>query len=111
MEVSNNKTKPPRRRVRTEQEIFALMEKLESGPGIKISAFCKQQHISGATFYNWQKLYRNHKKAKSSPKGFLPVTILRDVPVTSNTAALFAEVKGIRLYQSVSADYLKSLLV
>jgi hypothetical protein len=111
MEASTNNTKPARRPVRTEQEIYALMEKQESGQGITSVAFCKQQHISGATFYNWKKRYRNHKKAMVSPKGFLPVTIVRDAPVTGNTAALFAEVKGMRLYQPVSADYLKSLLV
>jgi transposase-like protein len=101
--------KSPRRQ-RNEQDIFNMMEEYERSEGLSVRDFCELHDISDGTFYNWQKRYRQRNEA-AAPKGFLQVEVVAaSVPAPDNpSGALFAEVKGIRLYQPVTADYLKAL--
>lgn len=68
--------------------------------GLTVKAFCADVHIAEGTFYNWKKKYGDAEKT-----GFTPVEI-----VTSGASGLFAEVGHIRIFQPVSAAYLKELV-
>jgi hypothetical protein len=88
---------------RSKQEIERLlMEQAQSGLSVK--AFCADIDIASGTFYHWKGKYAKGnvfiKKA-----GFAPIEV---VPSTGN--GLFAEVGCIKIYQPVSAAYLKELL-
>jgi hypothetical protein len=87
---------------RGKQEIERLLiEHAQSGLSVK--AFCASHHISYGTFYHWKEKF---SKGSSKEKvGFAPIEI---VPSASN--GLFAEVGRIKIYQPVSAAYLKELL-
>jgi len=81
------------------------MEEFESSGVFTIAEFCEMNEISNATFHNWQRRYRSHKE---NPSGFLSMEVTAS-PMEAMEPALFAEVKGIRLYRQVSASYLKEL--
>jgi hypothetical protein len=88
---------------RSKQEIERLlMEHAQSGLSVK--AFCADLDIASGTFYYWKGKYAKGnvliKKA-----GFAPIEV---VPSAGN--GLFAEVGCIKIYQPVSAAYLKELL-
>ncbi len=97
MEVTSNKVK---RLFRSEAQIKGLLAQ-QGTSGLSINAFCKANGLGQASFHNWQKKYRQQKP---SP-GFAAVNIS-----SSGLPVLFAEVSGIKLYQPVSAAYLKELL-
>ena len=100
MESTSNKKKV--KIFRGKQEIERLLkEHVQSG--LSVRAFCAGQGISDGTFHHWKKKY---SKSRSSQKvGFVPVEI-----VPSAGTGLFAEVGSIKIYQPVSAAYLKELL-
>jgi hypothetical protein len=70
----------------------------QSGQSVK--SFCTSHNIiAHGTFYNWK-----HKKKNGNKElgGFAPVQVIPSVSV-----GLFAEVGNIRIYQPVTAAYLK----
>jgi hypothetical protein len=88
---------------RSKQEIEQLLKKhAQSGQSVK--AFCSDLQISEGTFYHWKEKYS--KSIATKQTGFVPVKI-----VSSAGNGLFAEVGNIKIYQPVSAAYLKELLV
>ena len=96
---NNNKTKV----FRSNQEIEQLLiEHAQSDQSVK--AFCANLNIAEGTFYHWKKKFSKDKVA-TKKAGFAPIEI---VPSAGN--GLFAEVGGIKIYQPVSAAYLKELL-
>lgn len=87
---------------RSKQEIERLLQDWKKS-GQSVKAFCTSLQISDGTFYHWKEKYL---KSRTSPKaGFAPVEI-----VSSGGNSLFAEVGSIKIYQPVSAAYLKELL-
>jgi hypothetical protein len=78
-----------------------LAEQAQSGQSAR--AFCAVQNIAVGTFYHWKGKYG--KSSVSIKAGFAPIEI---VPSAGN--GLFAEVGSIKIYQPVSAAYLKELL-
>lgn len=87
---------------RGKQEIDQLLkEHAESGQSVK--AFCTAHNIAEGTFYHWKDKYAKSSTAEKS--GFTPVEI-----VPSAVNGLFAQVGSIKIYQPVSAAYLKELL-
>ena len=92
------------RRQRTPEEIIRLLEEYENSDGITVKEYCAMIGVSDATFYGWRKQYKDDTEQKQA--GFFEL-----VPSENNHSvqSLFAEVKGIKLYQAVPADYLKSL--
>jgi len=87
---------------RSKQEIERLLQEWKKS-GKSVKAFCTDLQISEGTFYHWKEKYL---KIRTSPKtGFAPVEI-----VPSAGTGLFAEVGSIKIYQPVSAAYLKELL-
>jgi hypothetical protein len=105
------KVQPSKRSQRSEQDILALLKAYENSEGITVKDFCKRNGFSDAAFYTWRKRYHNKQQQTRNSKGFMPVKLTRSSYVPpNNEPLLFAEVKGIRLYHFVSADYLKALL-
>ncbi|HVI44813.1 MAG TPA: transposase [Chitinophaga sp.] len=87
-----------RRKRRSKKEIHRILQEYE-GCNQSIEDYCKKQNIPSNTFYNWRKKY-----GTGALGGFTKVLVT--VPSQGN---LFAEVGKIRLYQPVSAAYLKEL--
>lgn len=71
---------------------------------VNIKTFCVANNIAAATFHNWKKKYSD---AIVRP-GFTALQITPSMQFSETV--LFAEVKGIRIYQRVDAGYLKELL-
>jgi hypothetical protein len=94
---------------RSEQEITTLLEKYDTSPGITVKEFCNLNGIREWAFYAWKKRYRTAPSEVDKPKGFLTVEVTSSRVSASEAIGLFAEVGRIRLYQPVSADYLKTL--
>jgi transposase-like protein len=90
-------------RRRSGEEIKDILLRYRSS-GLTTATFCRQQHLNLGTFHTWKKRYRENGLSAEGVNGFLKVRVSDPLP------GLFAEVAGIRLYQPVSADYLKSLL-
>lgn len=97
MESVKNST---RKSFRTRQERLQLLAEYEQGTQ-SIKSFCASHNIPTATFHNWKKNYTDFNK---EPSGFA------SIEVTSASTGLFAEVGRIKIYQPVSAAYLKELL-
>jgi hypothetical protein len=102
---------PSRRSQRSAQDILALLKAYDNSEGITVKDFCRRNGFSDATFYTWRKRYSNKRQTSSKPKSFMPLKLTHSsyLPPTHDPL-LFAEVRGIRLYHFVSADYLKALL-
>lgn len=88
---------------RSKQEIEVLLHDWEKS-GQSVKRFCSSLGIAEGTFYHWKKKF-SKDPGISGKAGFAPIEI---VPSTSN--GLFAEVGSIKIYQPVSAAYLKELL-
>jgi hypothetical protein len=107
-------TNKPRRRRRSQHEILNLLNEFEKA-GVSVKEFCGLHSISKATFHKWQSRYKTKKEQEDKPTG-LPTgqAGFADLHITPSTATanevLFAEVKGIKIYQPVTASYLKELL-
>jgi hypothetical protein len=59
-------------------------------------------NIGKATFHKWQSRYKSKTGKQAEAAGFATLQV-------SSSIALFAEVKGIKIYQPVNAAYLKEL--
>ena len=92
---------------RNSQDIKVLLEEFAKG-GLSVEAFCNKHNIGKSTFHKWQTRYKNKEVQPGSCAGFADIHIV--VP-GEHTAALFAEVNGIKLYRPVTAAYLKELLL
>lgn len=90
------------RQLRSREQKEALLA-LQQQSGLSVKSFCAKHGIATATFHNWrQQLKKSSTQRKAS--GFATLAI--QAPVQP---LLFAEVKGIRLHQPVSVDFLKAL--
>jgi len=69
-----------------------------------VKEFCKRKGIEEKVFRKWQSRYKDSVKTNA---GFARLQI--HTGSTNSAEQLFAEVKGIKLYQAVSASYLKDL--
>lgn len=73
--------------------------------GLSIQAFCVERNIATGNFHRWKKQYSQEAIASQpSVAGFSSLQIDQ-----STSGVLFAEVKGVKLYQPVSVAYLKEL--
>jgi transposase-like protein len=105
--MSNRVKRNPQARYSTEQ-IISLLDQFDTEK-ISLKTFCADHSICEQTFYNWRKRYLSRKVNKSgSFVEILPTAA--EVEVPQGTGGLFAEVRGIRIYQAVSASYLKALV-
>jgi len=92
------------------KQLLAAYEQKEMGG----KEFCRLHNIGASTLQKWKSRYgglpdgQGKKEEAPAQDGFIPVQIVP--PVLNNAEGLFAEVKGIKLYQPVAASYLKELL-
>lgn len=89
---------------RTAAEIKNLLE-LFSQCGLDAKEFCILHNITGSLFSKWHSRYGNPATGKKNN-----FVLLQGTSELQNSSFLFAEVKGIRIYQAVSASYLKELI-
>ena|ERR1700760_1547239 len=89
-----------KRSFKSEEEIKLLLEQQQVS-GRSVKSFCDNNNLAYGSFQNWRKRYGK----QSSPVGFVEVNV-----AAHGSAALFAEVNGIKIYQPVNASYLKELL-
>ncbi|MEO6668874.1 MAG: hypothetical protein ABIN36_05330 [Ferruginibacter sp.] len=89
---------------RTAAEIKNLLESF-SQCGLDAKEFCILHHISEALFSKWRSRYGNSSNGKENN-----FVLLQTASVLQNSSFLFAEVKGIKIYQAVTASYLKELI-
>lgn len=95
---------------RTRRQIRDLLAEF-SQADCTVKEFCSAHHIKPATFHKWQARFKNARRpagkaiAKKNRRGFSELQVVSSLP-----HALFAEVSGIRIYQPVTAAYLKELL-
>lgn len=115
----------------SKREAFKIIQKQRSSK-LSIAKFCELNHLAPSTFKRWMQRqskeplenhelpktvtrFRKVRPANSSPdyknEEFIPL-VLPSVLENTNPgdACLFAEVNGIKIYQRVDADFLKSLL-
>ena len=88
---------------RSKREIAQLLKE-HAQSGLSVKAFCAGLPIAEGTFYHWKKKFSKNTDP-AGKAGFAPIEI---VPSAGN--GLFAEVGSIKIYQPVSAAYLKELL-
>lgn len=97
--METEQIKRPRR---TSVEIKLLLGEFKHSD-MDAGEFCKAHGITEGVFYKWKARYLNKPSAKQNEFITLQPAMITD-------AVLFAEVKGIKLYQAVTASYLKELL-
>jgi hypothetical protein len=90
---------------RTRQEVAQLLREFDKSQGITAKDFCQKHQISEGAFYSARKRQRS-KNEEPQKSAFIP---LPPPAGKERSGVLFAEVKGIRLYQAVPAEYLKTL--
>ena len=89
------------RRFRSRAEKLELISQQELS-GLSVKAFCRSNSLSESSFNNWMRRYKN-KGVRT--EGSFAVVYVQMTP----GVALFAEIRGIKIYQPVSTGFLKEL--
>lgn len=89
---------------RTRNEIAELLTKFNASK-LTSTRFCELHQLHKPTFHKWISRAKTRSKKVVQAGGFAPIEV-KAVP----GPALFAEVKGVRIYQPVAASYLKELI-
>lgn len=98
--------KKPSSSKRTREQILQIIAEYDKSHGLTVKEFCRQHGISEGSFYSFRSRYGFKKQSKDQSGSFIALT----APVLKESFnTLFAEVNGIKLYQVVPADYLKTL--
>jgi AcrR family transcriptional regulator len=91
---------------RTREKILQIIAEYEKAHGLTVKDFCQRHGISEGSFYSFRSRYGFKNQSKKKAGGFIAIT----TPMLKESSnALFAEVNGIKIYQAVPADYLKTL--
>lgn len=93
---------------RTHEQILQILSEYDKKHGLTIKEFCKLHGISEAAFYSSRSRHRSPKNQSKNKRGTF-ITIGEPAAKESGSV-LFAEVKGIKIYQAVPASYLKALI-
>jgi hypothetical protein len=91
---------------RSKQQIQDLLSEFDKSTG-SVKEFCKLHSISKGTFHKWKSRYKATPGNNTKRCGFAKLDV---VDASQLAPALFAEVNGIRIYQPVSASFLKELV-
>ncbi|RYY69661.1 MAG: hypothetical protein EOO13_08860 [Chitinophagaceae bacterium] len=100
--MTKERSKRPRR---TSAEIKSILEEFKQS-NLSAKEFCKVHDIGEAGFYKWKSRYGDRESVQSGSF----ITFQQQSSLPAPGVKLFAEVKGIKLYQAVEASYLKELL-
>jgi len=90
------------------ENMFGLIAKHDKS-STTVKEFCQLHDLTQGVFYYWQKKYHLENSEHDDQGGFVQLQVA-DAPPIGAQQGLFAEVSGIRLYQSVPAAYLKELI-
>ena len=93
---------------RTVIQINQLLDEFEKST-MSVSEFCIANDVCRATYHKWCSRYRTSRAQKNAGAGFTTLEITSSPG--SGYATLFAEVRGIKIYQPVTADFLKELIL
>ena len=96
------------RGTRTKEYMFGLIAKHDK-TNMTVKEFCQLHGLTQGIFYYWQKKYHTENGEPVSQNGFIQLQVENPQPSGAHQG-LFAEVRGIKLYQAVPAAYLKELL-
>jgi hypothetical protein len=102
--MESNQISPRSRR--SKQQIQDLLNEYEKSK-LTVIAFCKLHRISAGNFHKWKSRYRDMRVHKKKTSGFAKVDV---IDLSKPQMGLFAEIKGIKIFQPVSASFLKELL-
>jgi hypothetical protein len=91
---------------RNKEQILNLLAEYEKSHGLTIKQFCQQHGISEGVFYSYRSRFRSKSQGNDKSGGFIAISA---PPLKESICTLFAEVNGIKIYQAVPADYLKTL--
>jgi Transposase len=91
---------------RSKEEIISLLEECRKSE-MSVKEFVKTKGIHEATYYNWRNKYGGKQRKEKAGSGFASIKI--NPSPTTQTATLFAEVGGIKIYHYIAASYLKEL--
>jgi hypothetical protein len=97
-----NEAKPRTRR--TQQQIGELLAEFDR-ENYTVKEFCHLKGVNQGVFHKWKSRRKNNSSLTDKPSGFAKMQVQ-----PWQAGQLFAEVKGIRFYQVVSATYLKELI-
>jgi len=92
---------------RSKEEILNILSEYGKSE-VNVKTFCVANNIAAATFHNWKKKYSDAIVRPVKQQGFTALQVTPSMQFSETV--LFAEVKGIRIYQRVDAGYLKELL-
>lgn len=95
-----------KRLFRSEEMILNILADYKQSK-LSIKAFCIENNIASASFHHWKKKYGKRSVKPGKPTGFATLQITPPVAIET---PLFAKVKEIKIYQWVTAAYLKELL-
>jgi hypothetical protein len=73
-----------------------------------VKEFCQLHGLTQGVFYYWQKKYHMENSELGGQPGFVQLQV-EDTQRVGVPLGLFAEVRGIKLYQAVPAAYLNEL--
>lgn len=93
-------------RRRSKQQIQDLLIEFEKSNST-VKDFCRQRSINTANFHKWKSRYKSIPVTRKKAVGFATLEVNDSL---STPQAVFAEVRGIRIFQPVSASFLKELL-
>lgn len=93
---------------RSKAQMLDLLNEYDKTKGMTIKDFCRLHQINEGSFYSARKRHRSGGTTKKHSAGFVAIA---GPASKASDSCLFAEVNGIRLYQVVSADYLKALVL
>lgn len=103
MEQTENNTSPIKH---TRDQISEIIARYDKKNGFTVKEFCKRNGISEGSFYSARGRQRSFAKSSRKKTGFIAI----GTSPSPQSATLFAEVNGIKIYQAVPADYLKDLI-
>jgi hypothetical protein len=96
------------RGTRTKEDMFGLIARHDKS-NTTVKEFCQLHGLTQGIFYYWQKKYHLENSEPGSQSAFVQLQV-EDTQHVGAHLGLFAEVRGIKLYQAVPAAYLKELL-
>lgn len=92
---------------RDKETIFGILGQYERSH-LSIKEFCLENNIAPASFHNWKKKYSGSRSSRATQPGFATLRVTPSAAVAG--PGLFAEINSLKIYQPVSAAYLKELL-
>jgi hypothetical protein len=95
-----------------EQQMFSLIAGHKAS-AMTVKDFCELYDLSQGRYYYWQKKYRASQLSGSIVEQSSFTLLKAEINPSagpSEQAILFAECRGIKIYQQVSAGFLKEII-